>query len=260
MSESVVNAQSATSATSSVDSAAARRNTIVMVRWALIITCAYLVLFSEQTRGATGLGPLVIVAFLASNLVIGRLPAQAVSGPAFHLGVATLDTVLIGLSLFCAGQLSVELVVLLLGAVVLAIAGIRLGVIALLTIGLAVASLMMVWVNGSEPLHHSSMLLRVPFLLAAAVAYAWLAEAEKPQSAGEARATDVLGDLARDLALQSEAIERCQTAASQGLVSATQGLLAEIAQVNVRMRTQLVGLQQPEVQMHQAPAMARSAA
>ena len=259
MSESVEHPQSA-SATSPPDPAAVRRSTIVMVRWALTITCAYLVLFSEQARGSTVLAPLVIVAFLASNLVIGRLPAPAVTGPAFHLGVATLDTVLIGLSLFCAGQLSVELVVLLLGVLVLAIAGIRLGIIAVLTVGLAIASLLMVWVNGSEPLQHSSMLLRVPFLLAAAVAYAWLAETERPQAAGEVRSTDVFGDLARDLALQLEAIERCQTAASQGLMSATQGLLAEIAQANVRMRTQVAGVQQPEVQVHQAPAMARSAA
>jgi hypothetical protein len=259
MSESVTNPQSA-GATSPVDPAAVRRSTIVMVRWALIITCAYLVLFSDQTRGATGLGPLVIAAFLASNLIVGRLPVQAVTGPTFHIGVATLDTVLIGLSLFCAGQLSVELVVLLLGALVLAIAGIRLGIIALLTIGLAVASLLMVWINGSEPLQHSSMLLRVPFLLAAAVAYAWLAQTERPQAAVEAHATDVVAELARDLALQLEAIERCQTAASQGLVSATQGLLAEIAQANQRMRTQLAGVRQPEVQLQQAPAMARSAA
>jgi hypothetical protein len=259
MSESVANAESA-SAAAPVSPAAARRSTIVMVRWALIITCAYLMLFSEQTRGATGLGPLVIVAFLASNLIIGRLPERAVSGPAFHLGVATLDTVLIGLSLFCAGQLSVELVVLLLGVLVLAIAGMRLGIIAVLTIGLAVASLLMVWVNGSEPLQHSSMLLRVPFLLAAAVAYAWLAETEKPQAAVEAGPTDAVRDLAHDLALQFEAIERCQAAASQGLMSTTQGLLTEIAQANLRMRAQVAGAQQPEVHMHQAPAMAQSAA
>jgi hypothetical protein len=259
MSESVANQQSA-SATSPVDHAAVRRSTVVMVRWALIITCAYMVLFSEQARGVAGLGPVVIAAFLASNLIVGRLPARAVSGPGFHIGIAALDTVLIGLSLFCAGQLSVELVVLLLGALVLAIAGMRLGIIALLTIALAVASLLMVWVNGSEPLQHSSMLLRVPFLLAAAVAYAWLAETERPAAAGEGRTADVVGDLARDLALQFEAIERCQAAASQGLVSATQGLLAEIAQVNLRMRAQVADALAPEVPEHHAPAMVRSAA
>ena len=253
-------AESVPSPQSFANTTLAKRDTIVLVRWSLAITCAYLVLFSEESRGVTGLAPLVIVAFLASNLVIGRLPGRAITWPGFHIGVATLDSVLIGLSLYYAGQLSVELVVLLLGVLVLAIAGIRLGIIALLTIGLAAASLLMVAVNGSEPLHHSSMLLRVPFLLAAAVAYAWLAETGRPQPAVEARASEVVGDLAHDLSLQFEAIERCQAAASQGLVSVAQGLLAEIAQANLQMRAKAAGVELPQAEAHRAPAVAHSAA
>jgi len=259
MAESVTNPQ--LSGAASPAKTVAHRDTIVLVRWALTITCAYLVLFSEQSRGATGLASLVIVTFLASNLIIGRLPARTIAWTGFHLSVATLDTVLIGLSLFCAGQLSAELVVLLLGVLVLAIAGIRLGIIAALTIGMAGLSLLMVSVNGSEPLRHSSMLLRVPFLLAAAVAYAWLAESGRHDPAEEKRATDVVGDMAHDLSVQFEMIERCQAAAAQGLVSATQGLLAEIAQANIQMRAKTTaGVQLPEVESRRAPAVAHSAA
>lgn len=259
MAESVASAQSV-GEMSPANTAFAHRDTIVMVRWALIITCAYLVLFSENSRGAAGLAPLVIVAFLASNLIIGRLPARALTWPAFHISVATLDTVLIGLSLYCAGQLSPELVVLLLGVLVLAIAGIRLGVIAVLTVGLAAASLLMVSVNGSEPLRHSSMLLRVPFLLAAAVAYAWLAELGRHEPGAEARASEVVSDLAHNLSLQFETIERCQAAAAQGLVSSTQGLLAEIAQANLQMRARVAGAPVREAEAHHAPAVAHSPA
>lgn len=259
MAESVASPQSV-GAVSPMNTAVAHRDTIVMVRWALTITCGYLVLFSESSRGAAGLAPLVIVAFLASNLVIGRLPARSITWPGFHLSIATLDTVLIGLSLYCAGQLSAELVVLLLGVLVLAIAGIRLGIIALLTVGLASASLLIVSVNGSEPLHHSSMLLRVPFLLAAAVAYAWLAEIGRHEPGAEARASEVVRDLAHDLSLQFETIERCQAAASQGLVSVTQGLLAEVAQANQQMRAKVTGAPPREAEAHHAPAIARSAA
>ena len=258
MAESIADPQSA-GAASPVITVSAHRDTIVLVRWALIITCAYLVLFSEQSRGTTGLAPLVIVTFLASNLIIGRLPTRTIAWAGFYIGVAAVDTVLIGLSLFCAGQLSVELVVLLLGVLVLAIGGIRLGVIAALTIGMAGLSLLMVSVNGSEPLHHSSMLLRVPFLLAAAMAYAWLAETGRHDPAEEKRAADVVGDMAQGLSQQFEMIERCQAAAAQGLVSATQGLLAEIAQANVQMRAK-IAVQPPEVESPRAPAVAHSAA
>lgn len=259
MAESATNPQSS-GAASPVSSVASHRDTVVLVRWALAITCAYLVLFSEQSRGASGLAPLVIVTFLASNLIIGRLSPQTIDWSGFYISVAALDTVLIGLSLFCAGQLSVELVVLLLGVLVLAIAGIHLGIIAALTIGMAGLSLLMVSINGSEPLRHSSMLLRVPFLLAAAMAYAWFAEAGRDNPDEEKRAAEVVGDVAHDLSRQFEMIERCQAAAAQGLVSAMQGLLAEIAQANVQMRAKTAGVQQPEVEARRAPAVAHSAA
>jgi hypothetical protein len=258
MAESVTDPQSS-GAAAPVTTVAAHRDSIVLVRWALTITCGYLVLFSEQARGTSALAPLVIVTFLASNLIIGRLPARTLAWPNFHLSLAALDTVLIGLSLFCAGQLSVELVVLLLGVLVLAIGGIRLGVIAALTIGMAGLSLVMVSVNGTEPFRHPSMLLRVPFLLAAAVAYAWLAETGRHDPAEKKRAADVVGDMARDLALQFEMIERCQAAAAQGLVSVTQGLLAEIAQANLQMRAQMAGVKLPEVESQRAPAVAHAA-
>jgi hypothetical protein len=258
MAESVASSQSV-GAPPFVNAGAGNRDTIVLVRWALTITCGYLVLFSDPVAGAAALAPLVIVAFLASNLIIGRLPAQSVNSPSLHLGVAALDTVLIGLSLYCAGQLSVELVVLLLGVLVLAIAGIRLGIIAALTIGLAGVSLLLVAVNGSEPLHHTSMLLRVPFLLAAAVAYAWLADLGRRESAGVPTA-ETVNDIARELSAQSESIERCQAAAAQGLVGVTQRLLVEIAQANQDMRVKVAGTQIAEVQAQRAPAVAHSAA
>ncbi len=242
-----------------VDAEIGHRDTIVLVRWALTITCAYLVLFSDPARGAGVLAPLVIVAFLASNLIIGRLPTQSVNSPSFHLGVATLDTVLIGLSLYCAGQMSVELVVLLLGVLVLAIAGVRLGIIAALTIALAGASLLLIAVNGNEPFHHTSMLLRVPFLLAAAVAYAWLADVGRRESAG-APTAETVSDIARDLSAQSEVIERCQAAAAQGFVGAAQSLLAQIAQTNQEMRAKVARTQVSEVQTQRGPAVAHSPA
>ncbi len=248
-------------AVSPVRATVLHRDTVVMVRWALTITCAYLVLFSEQSSGTFGFGPAVIVAFLASNLLIGRLPAQSATTPRFNLGIAALDSVLIAASLYCAGQLSVELVVLLLGVLVLAIAGLQLGVIAALTIGLATASLLMVWANGGQPMRYSGMLLRVPFLLAAALIYAWLAEAGRRAAPQDAHASEVINDLARDLSWQFEAIQRCQAVMSQGLVSAAQSVLAEIADQNRAMRAIAGSVHQVAVtEAHSSPAVARGVA
>jgi len=253
-----------TDATSDADptqtiNAQQRRSTVVMVRWALIIACAYMVVFSESSSGTRGLGPLVIVAFLASNLVVGRLPTTLVGTSRFGFGIAVLDTLLIGASLYFAGQVSVELVVLFLGVLVLTIAGFRLGVIAALTIGLAAASLLMVGMAGSHPLLRSSMLLRVPFLLSAAMVYAWLAEVGHQKSAPPT-AADTLAQLAHDLSLQLASIQRCQAAVSEGLMTVAQSVLNEIAVQNQEMLAKAGGWQPQTTEPHDAPAAARSAA
>lgn len=210
-----------------------RRDTLATVRWALIIACAYLVLFSEKSSGALGAGPLVIAVFLATNLAIGRLRPEVVAAPGFAVGLAVLDTALIVTSLHVAGQLSVELVVLCLGVLILTIGGLRTGPIAAATMGMTAAYLLIVWLSGSAILWRSSMLLRVPFLLTAALCYAWLAE---PGRRGSAAATpggsEVANAFSRDLSAQREAIRRCQEAFEQGRTSAAQAGLNAIAAYN----------------------------
>jgi hypothetical protein len=146
-----------------------RRETIRSARWALVIACAYLVLFSDQSAGTIGLGGIVIALFLASNLILGRIPAEMVGTPQFNVSLALMDAVFIGASLYFAGQLSVELVVLCLGVLVLAIAGLGPGAMAIGTVTLAACYLLIVWAVGSEPLLRSEILLRAPFLLSAAI-------------------------------------------------------------------------------------------
>src|SRR5262249_43390725 len=75
------------------------RATIVLIRWVLIIACSYLILFSDGAN-AVGLGPLVIVLFLASNLLVGRMPEERFATREFKLGVAALDTMFIAASLY----------------------------------------------------------------------------------------------------------------------------------------------------------------
>jgi len=114
-----------------------QRESIVMVRWALILTCAYLMLLRRDASGPYWLGPLLVAAYLGSNLAVGRMGRTHISGQAFKIGVAVLDTCFITASLWIAGQLSVELLLLCLGVLILAIAGLSLGVIAGVTIALS---------------------------------------------------------------------------------------------------------------------------
>ena len=211
-----------------------RHDTMVMVQWTLAIACAYLVLFSSGSPGEVGLGALVIVAFLAANLVVGRLSPDVVSSAQGNLGVAALDTILIIASLYVASQLSVELIVLSLGILLLTVAGLRLGAIAAASAGLMVVYVLMVALfSGTESLERTSTLLRVAFLFTAAITYAWLVEVGR--NAGADARTGAVDDMAQQLSAQRDTIARCQRALSDGATDAAHSALRELAGQNQSM-------------------------
>jgi len=239
------------------DSSRSRRDNLVLVRWALIMACAYLILFSQGKSGPWGLG--VIGVFLASNVLLGRLSDELVSAPKFSIGVGALDSVLIGTSLYLAGQLNVELLVLFLGILVLAIAGLRLPTIAMVTLGMTLAYMGMVWAAGNGSPWQTSLLLRAPFLLGAALLYASLADSSTREVKSGQAPSAAVEAIARELTGQLDAIRRCQNAATDGSNVEVRAALEEIAAHNRAMQ-QKVGAAQ--AQASEAPGIlaARSAA
>lgn len=222
-----------------------RLATILHVQWALAIACAYLVLFGRESGDANGLGPLVVAGFLATNLVIGRLRPATAERALFGLTIAVVDALLIVASLYVAGQLSFELMLLCLGILILAIAGLRIGPIALATLALTAVYLGIVWFTGSASLWRSSVLLRVPLLFTAAIVYAWLVELGSRSAAARA---EMAGDhptapLLDEVTVQWEAIQRCQAALRDGAVHDADTALRDVAAQNqaIRMRAAALG-------------------
>jgi hypothetical protein len=214
------------------------RENIVMVRWVLIIASAYLMLFSDGAPGAKGIGPVVIVLFLASNLVVSRLPEERFTTHGLKIGIAAFDTLVITTAAYIAGQVSVELLLLFLAVVVLAAAGLELGVIARVTLALSVTDILLMWLTGNELVWHSSMLLRIPFLLSAGLVYGALVEAGFAQPGTGRRMPLVAVDaVTRALVSQRDAIGRCQTALADGASrAAALNALNEIAGHNQEMQ------------------------
>jgi hypothetical protein len=221
-----------------------RLGTILHVQWALAIACSYLVLFGRESGDPDALGPLVVVGFLATNLIVGRLPVALVERTLFGVALAAVDSALIVASLYVAGQLSVELVLLCLGILILAIAGLRIGPIALATLALTAVYLTIVWFTGDATLWRSSVLLRVPLLFTAAIVYAWLVELGSRGAA--ARVVQIAGDptstLLDQMTVQGEAIERCEAALRAGAMDAAVSALRDVAAGNEAMRTGVAAL------------------
>ncbi|MFN8644201.1 MAG: hypothetical protein U0802_22035 [Candidatus Binatia bacterium] len=235
-----------------VDSAAPVRaadgNAIVTVRWALILTCAYLMLLG---RGAGEIppwvGPLLIAVYLASNLVIGRAQQPYTQG--LKVGIAILDSCFVAASLWVAGQLSVELLLLCLGVLVLAIAGLSVGTIAAVTIGLSLASLAVGGLTGNASLLQSGVLLRVPFLLGAAMVFALLVDHRR--TAGTIDSDDVMESLNAHVTQQNDAIRRCTAALADGATNSARAALEDVVFHNRQMASKL-GRFRPEGTRHAA--------
>lgn len=199
-----------------------RSQVLVSARWALIMGCAYLILFSPRGVAPAGLG--VIAIFLASNFLLARRPAGWLSSHAMQLGLAAADTVMICAALYVAGEFTVELLVLFLGVLVLAIAGLPSWTIAACTLLMGIAYLGMVWiVGGAAATWKSGTLLRAPFLLGVALSYAALVDASGARLRRAAGAV-------RELAQQLEAIRRCQVALAKGASDAAAATLREMEQ------------------------------
>jgi len=224
-----------------------QRDTIVLVRWALILTCAYLMLLVKDTAGPFWLGPLLIAAFLGSNLVVGRLARSYFSYQSFKIGVAVMDTCFIAASLWVAQQLSVELLLLCLGVLVLAIAGISLGVIAAVTIAMSIVSVAGAWIGGRELVWQTSVLLRVPLLLGASLVFALLVEGQgsRRSAALPVTADQLIESLAAHIAQQNAAIRRHGAALADGASAAAREAMDEVALHNQQM-AQMLGQRQPE--------------
>ena len=209
---------------SSHSSAHGPHSTILLVQWALALACIYMVLFSEESRGLASWGSLVVLAFLLTNAAIGRVDVALRNQRSFMATVGLVDAVLIVASLQVAGQLSVELVLLCLGIVILAVAGLRLPTIAIASVAMTLAYLLIVGLTGDESPWRAGTLLRLPFLFIAAVVYAWFVEL------GSAPGPTSTSGASSDLASQRAAIERCRQALGSGATGAAERALAEIVQ------------------------------
>lgn len=225
-----------------------QRETIVLVRWALILTCAYLMLLGKGTAGPVVLGPLLVAVFLGSNLAVGRAPRSYFGLQSFKIGVAVMDTCFIAASLWVAQQLSVELLLLCLGVLVMAIAGLSLGIIAAVTIALTVTSLAASWISGTELVWQSSILLRVPLLLGAALVFALLVEGQGGRRAAAIPQTtdDLIDSLASHVAKQNEAIRRYSAAMAENATGTARDALEDVVLHNRQMAQTLARFQPQE--------------
>lgn len=152
-----------------------RTQAVVLLRYTLIIAMAFLLLVEHHfSTPPAGLFFLVVAA-LASNVVMARLPARITEATAFNAGIILGDTLWITAALLYSGLFGTEFFYLYFFVLLLAAIGENLGLIVVSTIAVCIAYLFVLSVaGGSAWLWSVELLIRIPFLLAAAVSFGHL--------------------------------------------------------------------------------------
>jgi PAS domain S-box-containing protein len=152
-----------------------RGRVVALLRCTLTLATAYLLLVEHKFAALpTGL-IVMIVAALASNIAITRLPARVLNSTAFQCGVIIGDTLWITAALLTSGLFRVDFFYLYFLVLLLAAVGESLGLIAVGTIVVCLAYLIaLAATGGATSLWSSRLLIRVPFLLTAGAFYGYL--------------------------------------------------------------------------------------
>ena len=150
---------------------------LLLLRYTLIITTAYLLLVEDQFA-VPSIGIMIVVAVaLTSNVVIAQLPDRLTGSSTFGLGVVVADTLWITGALVHSGRFNAEFFYLYFFILLLAAIGENLRSIVVGAVAVCLAYIyVLTATGGSWSLWQSPSLIRIPFLFTAAAFYGYLVE------------------------------------------------------------------------------------
>lgn len=186
---------------------ASKKQTILFLRWVVILATAYVVVFSDGTPQESPWVPLFVVAFLATNLAALPIPARRFEHVGVQATFLVVDTIFISLAMLLSGTLNADLFLLYFSVLFLAAIGENLAMIAGGCVLIAFLYLaFMFQTHPVEEVLRPSVLLRIPFLFGIGTFYGYLviiAKAERQRAeqalASERFRTDFLATLTHDL-------------------------------------------------------------
>ena len=147
-----------------------KRQMLVLLRWALMISLSYLVLYSRGTP--IDVAGLFVGLCLASNLVLMRLSEHVVRHRAFDLVLVTCDVTLTTAGLWLCGNAGPDFYFLFFFVVFLAAIGDH---PELTAVGAALAAVAYLSLLYQGTLWDPAILLRIPFLFVTALSYGYMA-------------------------------------------------------------------------------------
>lgn len=232
------------------DNLPSKKQTVVLLRWVLIIAFSYLLLLDTATTSVQAHLVLLIVVALASNLVIGRMPERWAAHHLFDFGIVLFDAAWVTLGLTWAPKVSGDLFLLYFLVMFVAAMGESLPMIvgSAVMVSVVYGTTLSLQPGGDFRLT-ATALLRVPFLFVVALFYGYFvteirgrrnetAEAQLREHAKSELLAAVSHDLRGPLGNAENLLALVLDGDAQDF--ATNRMLLLRAQVNVRRVSSLV--------------------
>jgi len=185
---------------------------LALLRYTLIIATAYLLLVEHEFSSLPTGVFLLILAALASNVMMTWLPARITDSTAFYAGIVLADTLWITAALLISGLFRAEFFYLYFFVLLLAAIGENLALIAIGTVVVCASYAYILSATGDFPsLWTPRLLIRVPFLFTAAAFYGYLVERvrrERQRAREEAQTVERLQEIQGHLAERAREMER----------------------------------------------------
>ena len=156
---------------------AAKKRTVIQVRWPLVILCSYLLLYAPNSWLTGAQTNAVLIFYLLSNATLYFVADDFFDSPYFYGPLLFFDTVFLAISLTATGGATADFYVACLFTVVLSCVCNDSRGLFLVTLMAPVLYAYVVF-NSATP-HDSSVYLRLPFPLVIAMFYGYFAQVER---------------------------------------------------------------------------------
>lgn len=189
-----------------------RARAFVLLRYALIVAMAMLLLVEHGFSSLPYAFILLIVGTLASNVIVAQLPDRIIDSTGFYAGVIIGDTLWITAALLYSGLFRAEFFYLYFFLLLLAGIGENLWLLGIGALVVCIEYIFALSATGSSPsVWNMRVFIRIPFLLAAAGFYGYLVNTvrrERHRAREEAAAVSRLREIQRRVEEHARQVEQ----------------------------------------------------
>jgi len=161
-------------------SVAPTKSTVILIRWTVVIICAYLIIYRAESTISGDLLNLLVCLYMATNLALYSIKEEMFRRPAFHSSLLVLDTFVITISLIANGKVDSEFFLTYFFLIIICCFFENTKTVALISILAPLGYAALLFRSGS---YDASALLRFPFLFVVSLFYGYFMQLVRTQKA-----------------------------------------------------------------------------